>query len=458
MVDDNHHGVIKMPSNNPSTPNAASGLSSQAQQAFASNMSIRKAWLNSSAPLIQAVAFAAPTYAAGTSTVVNLLGSATGLIRKFYLVVTGTLNATSGTFTPTAPFGITNIFSNITFTDLNTRVRHNTTGAHLHMIQACRRGWVPGMALSTVAMSEGGPISFAGSTAGTGLNAAYTPVMGATGGGANWGFNYFADFAPSTFTGGTAKNFQWTFEIPVAYTDTDLRGCIWANQVTANNLLSLTLNPNFFLSNSVAADVSSSAYNSATALATALPTLTNLKFTLYQDMFVQGPQDKNGNIMLPQVDMAYSYNLLMVPAQALQANSDNVFFAAPNRQILSHMLLWDNYLYNTSPPGSDVTSIKIQIANSLVVRQMEPGILAYWTRNLVGTDMPVGSSGGVSTLKSDFTNYYIDTRRRPLNVQTSGNIGIYFNPNAVMSGAALNIGYEYLEIQSATFNAPGFGL
>jgi hypothetical protein len=105
-----------------------------------------------------------------------------------------------------------------------------------------------------------------------------------------------------------------------------------------------------------------------------------------------------------------------------------------------------------------VTAIKIQIANSLVVRQMEPGILGYWTRNLLGTDMPAGSAGGSGTTKTDYTTYYVDTRRRPLNVQTSGNVGLYFNPNTVQSGAALNLGYEYLEIQSATFNAPGFGL
>jgi hypothetical protein len=452
-----------MPSNTPRTPDSGAGLSSQAAQAFASNMAIRKAWLNSSAPLIQAVAFAAPTYAAGQATVVNMLGSATGLIRKFYLVVTGTLNATSGVFLPTPPFGMTNLLSNITFTDLNTRVRHNTTGPHMHLIQACRRGWVPGMALPAWAMSESvTPPASAG--------AVLNETIGSTGGGAGWGFNmlsgggaqlgFLCNSAPSTFTGGTAKNFQWVWEIPVAYTDTDLRGTIWANQVTANNLLSFTINPNFFLSNQAgAADLSASAYSTVTnPIGTTLPTLTNLKFTLYQDMFVQGPQDKNGQIMLPQVDMAYSYNLLMVPAQALQANSDNVFFAAPNRQILSHILMWDNYLYATAPAGSDVTSIKIQIANSLVMRQMEPGILAYWTRNLLGTDMPMGSAGGSGTAKVDFTTYYIDTRRRPLNVQTSGNIGIYFNPNTVNAGAALNIGYEYLEIQSATFNAPGFGL
>jgi len=440
------------------TPDTPAGLSQAAAQAFAANLSIRKAWLNSSAPLIQAVAFAAPTYTQGSATTVNLLGSATGLIRKFYLVVTGTLTTGAGTMNVNQPFGMTNLLSNITFTDLNTRVRHNTTGAHMHMIQAARRGWVPGASLQAAALTDNAQT--------------YANVVGGSNGGVNWGVpglaaaatwppvgGFLSNMAPNLVTT-VAKNFQWTWEIPVSYTDTDLRGCIWANQVTANNLLSCTINPNFFASTQPgAADVSGSGYtSSASAMGTLLPTLTNLKFTLYQDMFVQGPQDKNNNILLPQVDMAYSYNLLMVPAQALQANSDNVFFAAPNRQILSHMLFWDNYLYNTLPGGSDVTAIKIQIANSLVVRQMEPGILAYWTRNLLGTEMPTGSSGGTGTTKVDFTTYYIDTRRRPLNVQTSGNVGIYFNPNTVQGGAALNIGYEYLEIQSATFNAPGFGM
>src|SRR5208283_199870 len=183
-----------MPSNNPQTPNSPSGLSQAAAQAFQANLSIRKAWLNQSAPLIQAVAFAAPSYTQGQGTTVNLLGSATGLVRKFYIVATGTLNATSGTFIPSQPFGIANLFSNITFTDQNTRVRHNTTGPHIHMIQAARRGWVPGMALNASAMSE---------------------TSGATGNGCFWGNNFFTNSAPTSMTGGTPQNFQWCLELPV---------------------------------------------------------------------------------------------------------------------------------------------------------------------------------------------------------------------------------------------------
>src|ERR1700730_3214015 len=226
-------------------PDSPAGLSQAAAQAFAANLSIRKAWLNSSAPLIQAVAFAAPTYTQGSATTVNLLGSATGLIRKFYLVVTGTLTTGAGTMNANQPFGMANLLSNITFTDLNTRVRHNTTGAHMHMIQAARRGWIPGMALMSGAMTDS--------------NQAYVNAVGASYGGINWGVQglgtaatwpptgFLANSAPNLVTT-VAKNFQWTWEIPVAYTDTDLRGCIWANQVTANNLLSCTINPNFFAS------------------------------------------------------------------------------------------------------------------------------------------------------------------------------------------------------------------
>jgi hypothetical protein len=41
----------------------------------------------------------------------------------------------------------------------------------------------------------------------------------------------------------------WCYEIPVTLTDQDLSGAIWANQVVANNIISFTINPNFFLSN-----------------------------------------------------------------------------------------------------------------------------------------------------------------------------------------------------------------
>jgi hypothetical protein len=429
-------------------PQATAGASQQAQQIFAANASVRRQWVQSAAPLIQSVASATPTYAQGSPTTVNLLGSATGLIKKFYLVATGTINGASGKVFTATPLGILNLLSNITFTDLNTRVRHNTTGAHMHQIQAARRGWPPGTGI--YGQTNAGAYKVLTDQTGFGPGAA---AIGSS------AFNAMPTcFFPNTVTGGTPQNFQWVWEIPIALSDYDLRGAIWANQVTANNILSLTVNPNFFGTLASAADVSGSAYSCPDAFATDLPTLTNLKFTLYQDMLVQGPTDQNGNPLLPQVDLAYSYNLLMVPAQALQANADNVFFAAPNREILSHMLYWDNYTYNTLPAGSDVTSIKIQIANSLVVRQMEPGILGYWTRNLMGVDLPYFSAGGTGTTKMDYGIFYIDTRRRPLNVQVSGNVGLYFNPNIVNTGASLNIGYEYLEVQSATFSAPGFGL
>lgn len=406
------------------TPDSANALAA----AQAANAAISAAWLAEGIPLIQQVDSASPTYVAGQPTVINMKGAATGLIKKFYLVVKGTVNL-AATFTATETgLGLSNLFSNITFTDSSTRVRHNTTGNHMHLMATIRRRALAGTSLLSTAISDP-----------TGI-----------------GMNFAENQKTGPVAGGTAKSFVWVLEIPVCVTDRDLRGVIWANQVVANNILSLTINPNFFLNNLAAADVSAASYSVNGALGTSLPTLTGLSLTLYQDMLLP-PAIMGANVQLPLIDMSYAYNFLISPAQnAIQANADNVFFAAPNRSILSHLLYWDNYLY-TGAAGADVAAIKIQIANSLIVRQMEPQILSWWTRNNLWFDMPVFSAGGSGTSRTDYAMYLVDTRERPLNVQVGGNVGLYFNPSTVMAGANLNIGYEYTELQAATFNAPGFG-
>jgi hypothetical protein len=398
------------------------------QQAQASNYAIRQAWLNEGIPLFQQVDSASPTYVAGQPTVINMKGAATGLIKKFLMVVKGTVNAASTKVMTETGLGLANLFSNISFTDSSSRVRHNTSGAHMHHMASIRRGKLAGTSLKIAGFSD--PSGF--------------------------GNNFAVNEPTGAVTGVTAKSFVWCYEIPVALTDQDLSGCIWANQVVANNIVSFTINPNFFLSNSGGADVSNAAYAGPDALSVSLPTLTSLSMTLYQDMLLP-PASMGPNVQLPLIDMSYAYNFLLSPAQnAIQANADNVFFAAPNRSIRSHILYWDNYLY-TGTAGADVAAIKIQIANSLIVRQLEPQLLAWMTRNHIGVDMPVFSAGGVGTTKTDYAMYLIDTRHRPLNVQVGGNVGLYFNPSTVMAGANLNIGYEYTELQAATFNAPGFG-
>src|SRR4029077_17574125 len=60
-----------------------------------------------------------------------------------------------------------------------------------------------------------------------------------------YGNNYNRiNFAPSTISATNTSEIDLTFEIPIAYSNDDLRGAIWGDTTQANMYLQLTLNPN----------------------------------------------------------------------------------------------------------------------------------------------------------------------------------------------------------------------
>src|SRR5208283_370390 len=113
-------------------------MAQTAQQALAANMSIRQNILANAIPVFQNVRSGAVTWAQGSPTTFTVLASNVGLIRRFWLELTGTVNGSAAaTFTPTM-FGLSNLLSNVQFIDQNNRLRINTTGAHLHLA-ACQK-------------------------------------------------------------------------------------------------------------------------------------------------------------------------------------------------------------------------------------------------------------------------------------------------------------------------------
>lgn len=383
--------------------------SSAAIQTAAQSMQVRQDILANSIPVFQSVKSGSPTYAYGSPTTVNILASNTGLIRRFFLEISGTFNcASSHTLTPTT-FGLANILSNVQFTDQNNRLRINTSGIHLHLASTERRHRPFGAAM----------VASTGFSDTTGM-----------------GFNFPVMQAPSTVAGGTAKNFTVVFEIPVVNSNQDLSGAIYANQTTSNNQLQFTLNPNMFEYNG---DPFNAAFSTDAALATALPTLTSLKYTLYQDFLDQLPVDNSGFAVLPQQDINWAVSLQNINLGVQVAGQDNLYALPPFNVYQSLMLFWDNYTYNGTV-GGDVTYIKTQISNTYVLRQWDPSILAVLTRNNLGVDMPgaVGSAGFSGAV------YALNFRHKPLSVNQVSSTNIVFNPGTVESGAALNMGQEYL--------------
>jgi len=378
-----------------------------AAQTSQQSLAARQSILNNAIPVLQNVRSGSASYAAGSPTTVNVLASNVGLIRRFFLVLSGTLNCASTHTLTATKFGIANLLSNVQFTDQNNRLRINTSGIHLHLSASEKRRRPFGAALTSAGTSDT-----------TGL-----------------GYNFPVETNPSNVAGGTAQGFNFIFEIPVVNSNTDLSGCVYANQVTSNNQLQFTLNPNAFV---YGADPYNACYTTDAALATTLPTITGLTWTLYQDFLDQLPTN-GGYAVLPQDDISWALVYQMINPGAQVAGVDNLYSLPPYNVYQNLMLFWDNYTYNGGT-SSDVQYLKVQSSNTYVLKQWDPLMLAVLNRNILGTDFPAGQgstgfSGGV---------YNLDFRDKPLSVNQVSSTNIVFRPTTVQSGAALNIGQEYL--------------
>ena len=387
-------------------------MAPQTQQVSAAqiNMAIRNSILANGIPVLQNVRSGQAVYASGSPTVVNVLASNVGLIRRFYLVLQGTLDCAAGHVLTATKFGLANLLSNVQFTDQNNRLRINTTGIHLHLAASEKRRRPFGAAL----------VAATGQSDTTGLGANF-PVMN----------------APSSVSGGSSKAFAFIFEIPVVNSNTDLSGAIYANQTTSNNQLQFTLNPSAFAYNS---DPFNAAFTTDAALATALPTLTNLTWSLYQDFLDQLPQ-ANGYAVLPPQDIAWALVYQSIQPGVQVAGNDNLYALPPFNVYQNLMLFWNNYGYGGTT-GGDVAYIKAQVSNTYVLKQWDPLMLAVLTRNIMGCDMPGGNSASAAAFSGGV--YSLDFRHKPLSVSQLSSTNIVFRPNSVQAGASLTIGQEYL--------------
>lgn len=392
----------------------SSGGASSAQQALAANMSIRQNILANAIPVFQNVRSGSLTYTAGSPTQWTVLASNVGLIRRFWLEITATFNcAATHTLTPSL-FGPANLLSNIQFIDQNNRLRVNTTGPHLHFAASQKRRRIFGNAL---AQTNNGTI----------VNSDPT----------GFGANFPVQEGTPTISGGTAKTVTFVFEIPVVNSNQDLTGAIYANQTTSNNQLQFTLNPNFFAASGT--DTFNSGYLCDAAVGTTLPTMTNIKWTLYQDFLDQLPVDNTGFAQLPPIDIAYALVYQMINPGAIVQAQDNLYALPPFNVYQDLMLFWDNYTF-AGGVGVDVNYIKVQISNTYILLQQDPLANAIRSRNHVGSDFPAASAA----TNTSGAVYDLDFRHKPLSVNQLSSTNIVFNPATVQTGGNLQIGQEYI--------------
>jgi hypothetical protein len=333
-----------------------------------------------------------------------------GLIKGFWVELSGTMTESAAhNITPTE-LNVANFLSNITFYDLNNNLRINTPGWHMHLLNS-----VKGHRPYVSAFTTDNPTGF----------------------GSNMGANNWIRNPGTLNSGATASGVvRMLYWVPLAYSDRDLRGSIYANVVNATLQLVLTINPTPFVSTA-----SDSTFAMYTTSAAGVGTLTNVTVNVYQVYFDQLPQVQGKGPFLPILDLSTIYEMKTTSLTGMTVNQDFPVPYANFREFISTIMMYDNGNSGTTLfAGTDINYIALQSANFTNIFKLDPYLLSMQTRQIVQDDFPIGT-------------YYIDHRRRPISTVQYGNMELIVNPSTVNSGAQLLTCYEDFAIVNTVTGA-----
>lgn len=374
------------------------GQMSAADKAAAQNNFARQLLVGQNARAVDMLLpVAQGTITTGPGTVTSAQPRYFGLLKRFLLKITAPVTAPGGAALTLGPFGPSSLIDNIQMTDTANYLRHNTSAAHLQLISTAKRRRVFGAAFTSD-----------------------TPF--------GYGSNFQAVMsAPATIPAGQTGTVHFYIEVPVSYTDHDLRGGIWLGVTNATMNLQWRLNSNMF-ANTGTTDATGALYISGDGNNGTLGTVT---WQLYQNCLDQVPRDQQNNPILPWLDIGTNYMAQLTPFNQPVANQDNPYPYPNFRDIMSTMAIYDNA--GTLNTGSDIATWSIQTANTVNMEQVDPNTSALRTRGILGDDPPPGT-------------YYFDHRHHPIYTLQYGNVALLLNPSSVNSGASVLLGLEMLAI------------
>lgn len=323
------------------------------------------------------------TVAAGSILAVQLRN--VGLVKRCLVKMTGTFNAGATTTQTLTKLGLSNLISNVLFTDLANNQRLNTPAWHLVALSSVKRRRVWGAAVTTD-----------------------TPF--------GYGNNFNCNKTPATIAATTSGTFTFFLEIPFVRNDHDLRGAIFGDVNSAIMTLQLTINPNIFVNST--SDATLAVYQSG---GTDLGTLTNFAWQVEQNYLDQLPRDSSGNALLPVLDLGTAYVLTQTASTTPVVNQENTFPFVNQRQFLSSFAIYDNA--GVLNAGTDILNWKVVSANFTNIRYMDPIMQAMMGRVVLGDDPPAGM-------------YYFDFSDRPIDTSQYGNMQLIMTPTSVGGSTA----------------------
>jgi hypothetical protein len=308
-------------------------------------------------------------------------------------------------------FGPSNLIQQVRFDDLSNNTRIQTTGWHLNAVNSAKSR-NPYMVART---NTNYPIGYG---------------------------NVFTNditVAPATLTtaGGTAKCLFW---VPLAYSELDLRGAMWANVVNATANLQLTLATSAQACVGNTSDPTGAVYRFDGTGATF--TITNYNVIVHQVYYDQLPVDKNGNQILPVIDLSTLYMLTNTTLTGMVTGQDFPIPYANFRSFLSTVVIFDNQLNGVyKAAGVDINYWQLQTANFTNIFKYQPWFTGIYSRENIDDDFPLGM-------------YYFDSRSKPINTIQYGNQQLIINPTGtVEAGSNLRVGWEMFAITNTLVGA-----
>lgn len=361
-------------------------------QAMQMNMAARRAVIAGGIDMTQQI-FTQTLSSGIAGAVFNIPLRNVGLVKRFYIRIDATVARSASETQTRVGFGPAQLISNLMLTDLSNQQRINTAGWHLYMLASAKYGKAFGAAFTND-----------------------TPFA--------VGSNFTVMSAPSSFTSGSQALRMW-FEVPVSYSDSDLRGAVYASTVNATWQMQITINPSFFVTST--ADEALAGYQSS---GTDLGTFSALTLTVWQNYIDQIPQGRNGPV-LPLMDLSTAYVINNTVKSSIVASQDNPVPYANFREFLSTSVIYDqNGVMNA---GTDINFWALESANYTNIFKIDPILATLLTRRIMGDDFPAGT-------------YYFDHRAKPIQTVQYGNMQLVLNPSSAAASSQMILGYEAMSI------------
>lgn len=346
------------------------------------------------------------TFSPVAQPILNITPQYVGLLKKFIILVSFTVSNTGGTAITPSDLFLNNTFApvnGIVFNDLNNNVRIQTGGWHLGQMQTVRRRR-PFAASGNFNTADGNNVSQMDN-----VPAALWPVF--TG--------------PSSIAAGSSGTCTAIFEVPISFSNKDLRGAMWINTVNATINLALTMNPAPV--SAVGADSTFSIYQGGTGSITTA-TVTVMQNYLYNlPTYTSGPN--GGQPILPLSDLNTIYELKNTSSPNNITQGQDTLVSYPNFRSFQSTLAIYNSNGTTRATGSDINYWALRAASATNIWKYPPQYAAMLTRELLQRDLAPGC-------------YYFSHRDRPLYTTQFGNLNLVFNPSSFSNGGYCVIGWE----------------